>query len=137
MAWLTPVLLPIPICLLPFLLLLFPTGHLPPRVAGWRPVAWLSAAVLLFLTFSGAVFRRRFWADPFAGSQEAVADSVPRYALAVFLVAAVAYPVAMLLSFASVVVQVPPLDRRRAPAAEVVRGGGRRRGRHVQPRVLL
>jgi signal transduction histidine kinase len=103
MAWLSTVLLPIPICLLPFLLLLFPTGHLPSR--RWRPVAWLSAAVLLFLTFSGAVFATTVWADPFAGSQEAVADSVPRYALAVFLVAAVAYPVAMLLSFASVVVR--------------------------------
>jgi signal transduction histidine kinase len=103
MAWLSTVLLPIPICLLPFLLLLFPTGHIPSR--RWRPVAWLSAAVLLFLTFSGAVFATTVWADPFAGSQEAVADSVPRYALAVFLVAAVAYPVAMLLSFASVVVR--------------------------------
>jgi len=103
MAWLSTVLLPIPICLLPVLLLLFPTGHLPSR--RWRPVAWLSAAVLLSLTFSGAVFATTVWTDPFAGSQEAVANSVPRYALGVFVVAAVAYPVAMLLSFASVVVR--------------------------------
>jgi len=103
MAWLSTVLLPIPICLLPFLLLLFPTGHLPSR--RWRPVAWLSTAVLACLTFSGAVFATTVWADPFAGSEEAVADSVPGIALAVFVVAAVAYPVAMLLSFASVVVR--------------------------------
>ena len=103
MAWLSTVLLPIPICLLPFLLLLFPTGHLPSR--RWRPVAWLSAAVLTCLTFSGAVFATTVWADPFVGSQGAAADSVPGIALAVFIVAAVAYPVAMLLSFASVVVR--------------------------------
>ena len=103
MAWLSTVLLPIPICLLPFLLLLFPTGHLPS--SRWRPVAWLSAAVLACLTFSGAVFATTVWADPFAGSEEAVADSVPGIALAVFVVAAVAYPVVMLLSFASVVVR--------------------------------
>ena len=57
MAWLSTVLLPIPICLLPFLLLLFPTGHLPSR--RWRPVAWLSAAILTCLRFSGASLRRR------------------------------------------------------------------------------
>jgi len=48
MAWISVLFLPVAICLLPFLFLLFPTGHLPSR--RWRPVAWFSAAVLICLT---------------------------------------------------------------------------------------
>ena len=104
MAWLSTVLLPIPICLLPFLLLLFPTGHLPSR--RWRPVAWLSAGDPPRASRSAALsLRRRSGPTRSRGLEAAAADSVPGTSPAVFVVAAVAYPVAMLLSFASVVVR--------------------------------
>jgi signal transduction histidine kinase len=103
MAWLSTGLLPVAICLLPFLFLLFPTGHLPSR--RWRPVAWLSAVVLVFLTFGAVVFATAIWAKPFAGFNEPVTGALVQTARAVFLVAAFSFPLAMLLSFASVVVR--------------------------------
>ena len=102
MGWLSTCLLPVAICLLPFLFLLFPTGRLPSR--RWRLVAWFSAVVLACLTTSAIVFATANWADPFAGS-EAIMESVPRIVVAAFIVAALMFPVAMLLAFASLVVR--------------------------------
>lgn len=101
MAWISVLFLPVAICLLPFLFLLFPTGHLPSR--RWRPVAWLSAAVLICLTVGSGIFAAQIWSNPFAGSEEATTGSLPRIVVTVFFAAALTYPVTLLLSFASVV----------------------------------
>jgi signal transduction histidine kinase len=101
MAWISVLFLPVAICLLPFLFLLFPTGYLPSR--RWRPVAWLSAAVLICLTVGSGIFAAQIWSNPFVGSEEATTGSQPRVVVAVFFAAALTYPVALLLSFASVV----------------------------------
>jgi signal transduction histidine kinase len=101
MAWISVLFLPVAICLLPFLFLLFPTGHLPSR--RWRPVAWLSAAVLICLTVGSGIFAAQIWSNPFVGSEEATTGSQPRVVVAVFFAAALTYPVTLLLSFASVV----------------------------------
>jgi signal transduction histidine kinase len=101
MAWISVLFLPVAICLLPFLFLLFPTGHLPSR--RWRPVAWLSAAVLICLTVGSGIFAAQIWSTPFVGSEEATTGSQPRVVVAVFFAAALTYPVTLLLSFASVV----------------------------------
>jgi len=101
MAWISVLFLPVAICLLPFLFLLFPTGHLPSR--RWRPVAWLSAAVLICLTVGSGIFAAQIWSNPFAGSEQATTGSLPQIVVTVFFAAALAYPVTLLLSFASVV----------------------------------
>ncbi len=101
MAWISVLFLPVAICLLPFLFLLFPTGHLPSR--RWRPVAWLSAAVLICLMVGSGIFAAQIWSTPFVGSEEATTGSLPRVVVTVFFAAALTYPVTLLLSFASVV----------------------------------
>lgn len=52
-AWLSNWMWTIPVSLLPFLFLLFPTGRLP--AGRWRPVAWFCGAVLVLLTASALV----------------------------------------------------------------------------------
>jgi signal transduction histidine kinase len=101
MAWISVLFLPVAICLLPFLFLLFPTGHLPSR--RWRPVAWLSAAVLICLTVGSGIFAAQIWSNPFVGSEEATTGSLPQIVVTVFFAAALTYPLTLLLSFASVV----------------------------------
>jgi signal transduction histidine kinase len=101
MAWISVLFLPVAICLLPFLFLLFPTGDLPSR--RWRPVAWLSAAVLICLTVGSGIFAAQIWSNPFAGSEQATTGSLPQIVVTVFFAAALTYPVTLLLSFASVV----------------------------------
>jgi signal transduction histidine kinase len=101
MAWISVLFLPVAICLLPFLFLLFPNGRLPSR--RWRPVTWLSAAVLICLTFGSGIFAAQIWSNPFAGSEEATTGSLPQIVVTVFFAAALTYPVTLLLSFASVV----------------------------------
>jgi signal transduction histidine kinase len=102
LAWLSAGLLPIAICLLPFLFLLFPTGHLPSR--RWRPVAWLAGLGLLCLTAGSITLATRVWSDPFAGSEDAT-RGLPALLLLVFSVAVLALPVTLVLSAVSVVVR--------------------------------
>jgi signal transduction histidine kinase len=102
LAWLSAGLLPIAICLLPFLFLLFPTGHL--RSRRWRPVAWLAGIGLLCLTAGSITLATRVWSDPFAGSEDA-ARGLPALLLLVFSVAVLALPVTLVLSAVSVVVR--------------------------------
>jgi signal transduction histidine kinase len=102
MAWLSGAALALAICLLPFLLLLFPTGHLPS--SRWRPAAWFASFVLLCLTTGSITLATRIWSDPFAGSEEA-ARGLSGFLLPVFLVAVFGFPVALVLSGASVVVR--------------------------------
>jgi signal transduction histidine kinase len=102
LAWLSAGLLPIAICLLPFLFLLFPTGHMPSR--RWRPVAWLASIGLLCLTAGSITLATRVWSDPFAGSEDA-ARELPGLVLLIFSVAVLALPVTLVLSAASVLVR--------------------------------
>jgi signal transduction histidine kinase len=103
MAWLSTAMLPVALCALPFLFLLFPTGHLPSR--RWRPVAWLSAIVGGLLTFGAIVFATALWGKPFAGFNEPVPGSLQQIARVVFFAAALALPLVLLLSFASIAVR--------------------------------
>jgi signal transduction histidine kinase len=102
LAWLSAGLLPIAICLLPFLFLLFPTGHL--RSRRWRPVAWLAGVGLLCLTAGSVTLATRVWSDPFAGSEDAT-RGLPALLLLVFSVAVLALPVTLVLSAVSVLVR--------------------------------
>jgi signal transduction histidine kinase len=61
--WVANAVWPIPVCLLPFLLLLFPSGHLVS--SRWRPAAWLAGSVLVFLTGLAFAFATTSWSQPF------------------------------------------------------------------------
>lgn len=102
MAWLSGAALAMAICLLPFLLLLFPTGHLLSR--RWRPTAWFAGLVLLCLTTGSITLATRIWSDPFAGSEEA-ARGLSGFLVPVFLVAVFGFPLALVFSAASVAVR--------------------------------
>jgi len=96
-AWLSNWMWTIPISLLPFLLLLFPTGRLP--AGRWRPVAWFCGAVLVLLTASGLVLATTNWSRPFADVTSPGSSPVTGAATVTFFIAAFALPVALLLSF--------------------------------------
>jgi signal transduction histidine kinase len=96
-AWLSNWIWTIPICLLPFLLLLFPTGRLP--TGRWRPVAWFCGGVLVLLTASALVLATTIWSRPFTEEFSSGSSAVGSAATGAFLIAAFALPVAMLLSF--------------------------------------
>ncbi len=85
-AWLANWMWTIPISLLPFLLLLFPTGRLP--AGRLRTVAWFCGTVLVLLTASALVLATTNWSRPFADVTTVT-----------FFIAAFALPVALLLSF--------------------------------------
>jgi signal transduction histidine kinase len=103
MAWLSGAALAMAICLLPFLILLFPTGHLPSR--RWRPAAWFDGLVLLSLTAGSIALATSIWSDPFAGSEEAARGLTGVILPVVILAAVFGFPVALVLSAASVVVR--------------------------------
>ncbi len=94
---------PIAICLLAFLLLLFPTGHLPSR--RWRPVGWLAGAVLVLWTLTAFVFAIAHWSDPFGGPRLEEIGTFLRFTTVTFMTAVFALPVAMVAAFVSVVVR--------------------------------
>jgi signal transduction histidine kinase len=96
-AWLSNWLWTIPISLLPFLLLLFPTGRRP--AGRWRPVAWFCGAVLVLLTASALVLATTNWSRPFADVTSPGSSPVTGAATVTFFIAAFALPVALLLSF--------------------------------------
>jgi len=102
MAWLSASLLPIAISLLPLLILLFPTGHLPS--SKWRPVAWLTGLVLVCLTAGSITLATRVWSDPFAVSESAV-RGLPWFVFPVFIIAVFGLPLTFVLSAVSVVVR--------------------------------
>jgi len=96
-AWLSNWVWAIPICLLPFLFLLFPTGRLPAR--RWRPVAWFSGAVLVLLMASALVLATASWSRPFAEENALNPSNIANTANLVLIVTFFALPVAFLLSF--------------------------------------
>jgi signal transduction histidine kinase len=96
--WLANWIWPIPISLLVFLLLLFPTGSLPtPR---WRVLAWFTGALLAVLTVSALILATIIWSDPF-GEPDRPGTLLQATEIA-FSVGAIGLIVAMLASFASV-----------------------------------
>jgi len=96
-AWLSNWIWAIPIALLPFLFLLFPTGRLP--AIRWRPVAWFCGAVLVLLVASGLVLATASWSRPFAEENALNPSTVANTANLVIIVTFFALPVALLLSF--------------------------------------
>jgi signal transduction histidine kinase len=96
LAWVTNVLWPIPVTGLILLFLLFPTGHLvSPR---WRFALWLTGIIFVLLTVASVILATQSWSDPFGGIDvEAGAAGLA------ILIAALALPVALLLSVISIV----------------------------------
>jgi signal transduction histidine kinase len=98
-AWLGTWIEPIAICLLPFLFLLFPTGHLSSE--RWRPLVWICFAILILAPASMLVFATTIWDRPFADFQDAVSGGGVATAAAVLVIGSV---VALVLAlFASAV----------------------------------
>jgi signal transduction histidine kinase len=95
LAWVSSWIWPIPTGMLPFLFLLFPTGHLVSR--RWRPVAWIAGVDLAVLVAGLIVYVTAHWAEPF----EAITEELP----AVLLVPLLVLVAVFLASFASVVVR--------------------------------
>jgi signal transduction histidine kinase len=83
-AWLGTWIEPISVCLLPFLFLLFPTGHLSSE--RWRPLAWICFALLLLAPASMLVFATTIWDRPFTDFQDAVSGGGAATTVAAVLV---------------------------------------------------
>jgi signal transduction histidine kinase len=97
LAWLSGWVWAIPICVLPILFLLFPTGHVPSR--RWRQVAWFEGTLLVFVTASSMLLASVSWARPFAIESEIRESAFGSLAMVLFLIFIIALPVAFLLSF--------------------------------------
>jgi hypothetical protein len=65
-AWLSNWVWVVPVFMLAFLLLLFPTGQV--RSRRWRPVAWFVGGALTLAILSLMIAASRMWADPFTTS---------------------------------------------------------------------
>jgi signal transduction histidine kinase len=102
MAWISNTVWPIPIGTLPFLFLLFPTGHL--RSRRWLPVGWLAGAVVAVLVFSSVVFATQTWQDPFITDFDG-SGAMGSAANILFVVSLFAVPVVMIASFVSAAVR--------------------------------
>ena len=96
-AWLSNWMWAIPISLLPFLFLLFPTGRLP--ASRWRPVTWFCGAVLIALTGGAVVHATLAWSRPFAKESALSPSTFTTTANMVLILSLFALPVAFLLSF--------------------------------------
>jgi signal transduction histidine kinase len=87
----------IPVTLLLFLLLLFPTGELASR--RWRPVAWAIGGFMTLLGVSAMVFAAVNWSNPFGPDQQkgglAAIVAIP------FFAGLAAIPLSMIASFTS------------------------------------
>jgi hypothetical protein len=63
-AWLSNWVWVIPVAMLAFLFLLFPTGHL--RSRRWRPAAWFTGGAFTLTAVAALIAASRLWARPFA-----------------------------------------------------------------------
>jgi signal transduction histidine kinase len=68
-AWLSDWIFVIPLTMLTFLFLLFPTGRL--RSRRWRPAAWFAAGTLTLTLPAWSVYATRFWSHPFSPAAHA------------------------------------------------------------------
>jgi hypothetical protein len=98
-AWLTNWIWAIPVALLAFLFLLFPTGHL--RSRRWRPAAWFVGGAFALATVGMLIAATYFWARPFASP----GPGSPGLAGLSYLMAAVLVSAALLVSVAAIVVR--------------------------------
>jgi signal transduction histidine kinase len=103
LAWLSTWIDSIAIGLLPWLFLLFPTGHLPSR--RWRPLAWLLAALLVLLPASFLVVATELWNRPFADPESVSGGSLLAVAEIVILSCVLALLLGILASAGSVLVR--------------------------------
>jgi signal transduction histidine kinase len=99
LAWISNWVWGIPITMLIFLLLLFPTGTLLSR--RWRPVAWAVAGFMALLTITMMVLTAASWTQPFNSDQ---AD-VPAVLMIAFFVAVVFIPSGLIAAFVSLVLR--------------------------------
>ena len=97
-AWLSNWTSLIPVTILAFLLLLFPTGY--PRSRRWRPAAWFIGGVTGFVTVWLLIAATLTWANPFSQTQ---GWSGPIGLL--FLITAVLISAALLVGVAALVVR--------------------------------
>ncbi|HSS91790.1 MAG TPA: histidine kinase [Streptosporangiaceae bacterium] len=79
-AWSANSLSVLPIVILAFVFLLFPTGHL--RSRRWRPAAWSIAAVFALAVVVGLVIATRYWSHPV----NSFSSGIPAYLTATFFV---------------------------------------------------
>ena len=100
-AWISNTFGSVPVGLLPFLFLLFPTGKLPsPR---WRPALWFSWVEFALLLVTTAIFATSIWSRPFTLGDRA--RSLDSFALTLFVVVLLMLPVATFVSFVSVAIR--------------------------------
>ncbi|HEV8277628.1 MAG TPA: histidine kinase [Streptosporangiaceae bacterium] len=95
-AWLSNWIWVIPLAMLAFVFLLFPTGQL--RSRRWRPAAWFVGGVFALIAVDLLVNATRFWPDPFSPASQAGNPLV----LAPLLIL---MPAALVVSVAAVVVR--------------------------------
>jgi signal transduction histidine kinase len=89
----------IPLGVLAFLFLLFPTGHL--RSPRWRPVAWFVAAAFVLVTSILLFFATRNWKTPYVQQSSSAGGAFVIFAI-LFMLPLIA---ALVLSVAAVVVR--------------------------------
>jgi hypothetical protein len=94
--WVSEWIWPIPLALVAFLFLLFPTGRL--RSRRWRPAAWFAGAVFALSTAAVMAGATRAWAHPFASFGQLVSPPV----LAAMVIC---FPAALVVSGAAIVVR--------------------------------
>jgi hypothetical protein len=95
--WLANWIWVIPIAMLAFVFLLFPTGQL--RSRRWRPAAWFVGGTFVLTTVGLLVNASRLWADPFGATGT---PGIPPLLLAVLIILV---PAALVVSVAAVVVR--------------------------------
>jgi uncharacterized membrane-anchored protein YitT (DUF2179 family) len=100
-AWLFNILWVIPVAMLAFVFLLFPTGHL--RSRRWRLAGWFNGGVFTLATVSGVIAATRAWAHPFTSPFTQAGSPVGAPTLD--LITAFLISAALLVSVAAVVVR--------------------------------
>jgi two-component system NarL family sensor kinase len=96
-AWLSNWIWVIPIAMLAFVFLLFPTGQL--RSRRWRPAAWLVGGTFALITVGMVVNASHFWANPFSSGSQ---PGIPLLLAALLIIL---IPATLLVSVAAVVVR--------------------------------
>jgi signal transduction histidine kinase len=95
-AWLSNWIWVIPLAMLAFVFLLFPTGRL--RSRRWRPAAWFVSGAFTLIAVDWLVNATRFWSDPFGSASQSGSPLL----LAPLLIL---MPAALVISVAAVVVR--------------------------------